>query len=133
MSNLRNHVQLIGHLGANPEVKNFDNGGKVAHFNMATSESYKVNDEWKEDTQWHKIVAWNGIADRVGNQLQKGSYVLVEGKLTHRSYENQSGQTQYITEVQIQNFLLLDKRKEGTPREGYAEDPAKSKFNQSQK
>src|SRR5690625_3748224 len=111
MSNLRNHVQLIGHLGANPEVKNFDNGGKVANFSLATSESYKVKDEWKEDTQWHRIVAWNRAADRVLDQLQKGSQVLIEGKLVHRSYEDKDGNTQYISEVQIQNFVCLKGRK----------------------
>lgn len=130
MSNLRNRVQLIGHLGADPEVKSFDSGKKRAVMNVATSESYKVNNEWKEDTQWHRVVAWGTSAERAEKQLQKGSHVLIEGKLVHRSYEDKQGATKYISEVQVQNFECLDGNRNVNPGTDYAEDPAKSKVNQ---
>lgn len=110
MSNLRNKVQLIGHLGADPEVKNFDSGKKNVNIRLATNESYKVNNEWKEETQWHRLVAWDRIADRIEQNLQKGNFVLIEGKLTHRSYEDSKGESKYISQVQVNNFVLLDRK-----------------------
>lgn len=115
MSNLRNSVQLIGHLGANPEVKNFDNGKKIVKMRIATRESYQINGEWKEETQWHHLVAWDSIADRAVGQLQKGDFLLIEGKLTHRSYENNKGEKGYITEVRIQNFISLEPKQPSDP------------------
>ena len=113
MSTLRNSVQLIGHLGADPEVKNFDSGRKQVIMRMATTERFRSNGEWKEDTQWHRVVTWNRTADRAEQQLKKGSFVLAEGKLTYRNYEDANGQKHYITEVQLQNFILLDKKSAG--------------------
>ena len=113
MSTLRNNVQLIGHLGADPEVKNFDSGRKQVIMRMATTERFRSNGEWKEDTQWHRVVTWNRTADRAEQQLKKGSFVLAEGKLTHRNYEDANGQKHYISEVQLQNFILLDKKSAG--------------------
>lgn len=117
MSTLRNSVQLIGHLGVDPEVKNFDSGRKQVSMRMATTERYQSNGEWKEDTQWHRVVAWNRIADRAEQYLKKGSFILAEGKLTHRNYEDSNGQKHYITEVQLQNFILLDKKSSGDTSE----------------
>lgn len=113
MSNLRNRVQLIGHLGANPEIKNFESGNKSVTMTIATSERYQSNGEWKEETQWHRLVAWNKIAEMAERQLRKGNFILVEGKLTHRSYDGVSGEKKYITEVQVKNFVLLDKNISG--------------------
>lgn len=110
MSTLRNSVQLIGHLGADPKVKNLENGSKNVTLNIATNESYKVKGEWKEETQWHRVVAWNRTADRAEEYLKKGSFVLIEGKLTHRNYEDSKGETRFITEVRAQNFILLDRK-----------------------
>lgn len=110
MSTLRNNVQLIGHLGADPEVKNFDSGRKQVVMRIATTERFQSNGEWKEDTQWHRVVTWNRIADRAEQQLKKGSFVLAEGKLTHRNYDDANGQKHYVTEIQLQNFILLDRK-----------------------
>lgn len=110
MSTLRNSVRLIGHLGANPEIKNFNSGNKAATLRLATTEKFKSGNEWKEDTQWHRLVAWNKIAERAENQLAKGTYVLIEGKLVHRDYTDAKGEKKFITEVQVQNFLILDKK-----------------------
>lgn len=113
MSQLRNNVQLIGHLGADPEIKTLDNGRKRAGFRMATNESYQVNGEWKTETQWHQVIAWGALAERVEQGLKKGSFVLLQGKLEHRSYEDSSGQTRYTTEVRVRSFLSLDKNERG--------------------
>ena len=115
MSNIRNNVQLIGHLGINPEVKTFGNGHKMVSMRMATDESYKVDGEWKEETQWHRLVAWAGTAERAEAQLQKGSHLLVQGKLTHRKFEDSQGITRYISEVRIQNFVCFNGKKEVNP------------------
>lgn len=121
MSSLRNRVQLIGHLGANPEMKNFDSGSKQVTMNIATSERYQVNGEWNEDTQWHRLVGWNQVAERAEQQLQKGSYVLIEGKLMHRSYQDAKGEQKYISEVQVQNFVSLDNKSENNKPDTNAE------------
>ncbi|AHF15156.1 single-stranded DNA-binding protein [Niabella soli] len=105
---LKNKVQLIGNLGNNPEVKATVNGKKMARFSIATSETYKnANGERVTETQWHNLVAWGKVADIVGKYLEKGREVAIEGKLIHRQYEDKNGQKQYITEVQVQELLLL--------------------------
>lgn len=110
MSTLRNRVQLIGHLGANPEVKTFNNGSQKATVSIATNESYQQNGEWKEETQWHNLAFWGTMAERAERQLSKGSYVLIEGKLTYNKYEDAKGEMRYFTEIRVQNFILLDKK-----------------------
>ena len=112
MNALRNRVQLIGHLGNDPEVKTFDGGKTKARFSIATSDSYKKdNGEKVTETQWHNVVAWNGTAKIVEKLLKKGREVVVEGKLTSRSWDDKDGNKHYITEV-IANEILLLKSKE---------------------
>ena len=83
---LKNKVQLIGNLGNNPEVKSLDGGKKVARFNVATSESYRnTKGEKITETQWHTLVAWGKVAEIAEKYLQKGSEVVIEGKLINRS------------------------------------------------
>ena len=89
MNSLRNHVQLIGRLGADPEIKQFDSGKKKASFSMATNDSYKnAEGEKVEETQWHNVVAWGKKADLIEQYLTKGSEVAVSGRLTYRDYES---------------------------------------------
>jgi single-strand DNA-binding protein len=98
MNALRNKVQLIGHLGQDPEIVNLDSGTKLAKFSIATNESYRnAKGEKVEDTQWHNVVAWGKTAEIVENYLAKGKEVAVEGKLIHRSYETKEGEKRYIT------------------------------------
>jgi single-strand DNA-binding protein len=112
MNALRNRVQLIGHLGNDPEIKSLNGGKNVAKFSMATSESYKKeNGDKVTETQWHNIIAWNGTAKIVEKLLKKGSEVIVEGKLTSRSWDDKDGKKHYITEI-IANEILLLKSKE---------------------
>ncbi|MCK9481250.1 MAG: single-stranded DNA-binding protein [Bacteroidia bacterium] len=111
MSNLKNNVQLIGHLGANPEVKALESGTKVARIRMATSESFKNKEgEWQDETTWHSITLWGTLAERAEKYLTKGSYILLEGKLTSRNYTDSKGEQKYIYEVRASNFLILDKK-----------------------
>ncbi|MGJ7030044.1 single-stranded DNA-binding protein [Niabella hirudinis] len=105
---MKNKVQLIGHLGNAPEVKAMAGGTKMARFSIATNESYKnTKGEKVTETQWHTLVAWGKLADIAGKYLEKGREVVVEGKLVNRQYEDKSGQKKYITEIQVQELLLL--------------------------
>lgn len=109
---IRNNVQLIGHVGMNPEIKNLQNGGKLARLSLATNENYKnKTGEWIENTMWHQLTAWDQIADRLENSVSKGTMVLVEGKLVNRQYQDKENNTRYITEIEIKNFMVLDGKK----------------------
>ena len=110
MSTLRNKVQLIGHVGNDPEIKTFDGGKKLAKLNVATNESYK-NDKGEkvEETQWHSLIAWGKTADIIEKYVVKGKEIAIEGKLTLRSYEDKNGEKRYITEVVIDELMLLGK------------------------
>lgn len=108
---LKNKVQLIGNLGMNPEIKTLDGGKKMARFSVATSESYRnAKGEKITDTQWHNLVAWGKVAEIAEKYLQKGSEVAIEGKLINRSYNDKAGTKKYITEVQINELLLLGEK-----------------------
>jgi single-strand DNA-binding protein len=108
MSTLRNKVQLIGHVGNDPEIKTFDGGKKLAKLNVATNESYKnEKGEKVEETQWHSLIAWGKTADIIEKYVVKGKEIAIEGKLTHRSYEDKNGEKRYVTEVVIDELLML--------------------------
>lgn len=108
MNTLRNKVQLIGNLGNNPEIITLDSGKKLAKFSIATNETYKnALGEKQTETQWHNVVAWNKTAEIIEKYLQKGSEVAVEGKLTSRTYDDKDGNKRYITEVVINEMLML--------------------------
>lgn len=105
---LKNKVQLIGNLGNAPEVKTLESGKKMARFSVATSESYRnAKGEKVTDTQWHSLVAWGKVADIVEKFLTKGKEVAIEGKLVNRSYNDKEGNKKYITEIQVNELLLL--------------------------
>jgi single-strand DNA-binding protein len=108
MKSVRNSVQLIGRLGKDPEVKNFDSGKKMASFSIATSDTYKnAKGEKVEDTQWHNIVIWGKQAEVAGQYLKKGSEIALEGKLVHRMYETDKGEKRYVTEINVNDFAML--------------------------
>ncbi|NPA35901.1 MAG: single-stranded DNA-binding protein [Chlorobi bacterium] len=111
MNNLKNRVNLIGHLGMNPQVRETGNGRKVARFTLATSESYRNSKGDKiTETQWHNVVAWGNQASFAGKYMEKGQQVAVEGKLTHRDYKDSKGEKHYITEVVVNEILILKYR-----------------------
>ena len=112
MNNIRNRVQLIGRLGADPEVKAFESNKKMARLNLATNDVYQnAKGERVETTEWHNIVAWGKMADRAEEYLLKGMEVLVEGKLTHRQYTDKEGTKRYITEVEASDLVLMGVKK----------------------
>ncbi len=105
---LKNKVQLIGNLGNSPEVRTFDGGRKMARFSMATNESYRnAQGERVTDTQWHNLIAWGKLADIAEQFLIKGKEVAVEGKLINRSYNDKEGNKRFVTEIQVNELLLL--------------------------
>ena len=119
-----NKVILIGNLGADPEVRYTPDGAPVANFNLATSESWndRTSGEKQERTEWHRLVVWRKLAEIAGQYLKKGSKIYVEGKLQTRSWEDQSGQKRYTTEVVVNDMQMLDSRGEGGGG-GVARDP----------
>lgn len=113
MKNLRNKVQLIGNLGMAPEIVNLEKGRKLAKFSLATNETYYNNAGEKiTDTQWHTLIAWGKSAERVEKLLKKGAEVAVEGKLVNRSFDDKNGVKRYITEIVLNDFLLLGSKKD---------------------
>jgi single-strand DNA-binding protein len=105
---LKNKVQLIGNLGNAPEVKTFESGKKMARFSVATHENYRnAKGEKVTDTQWHTLVAWGKVAEIVEKYLTKGKEVAIEGKLVNRSYNDKEGNKKYVTEIQVNELLLL--------------------------
>ncbi len=111
MNTLRNKVQLIGHLGADPEMKTLENGNTLTKMRLATSDTYKnAQGEKVTDTQWHQVVAWGKTAEIAGKYLSKGSEVMVEGRLVHRDFTGSDGQKRYFTEVVVNEMLLMDKK-----------------------
>lgn len=101
-----NQVQLIGNLGADPEVRRTNNGEEVANLRVATSERWKdkASGEQKEKTEWHTVVVWGPLAGIAGKYLHKGSKVFLQGKLQTRKWQDKSGQDKYTTEVVLQGF-----------------------------
>ncbi len=111
MNKLRNKVQLIGHLGMNPEIKTLDSGRKLAKFSLATNESYTNSKGEKiDETEWHNVIAWNKTAELIESYLEKGKEVAIEGKLATRSWDDDKGVKRYITEVVCNEILFLGKK-----------------------
>jgi single-strand DNA-binding protein len=116
MSRGINKVILVGNLGKDPEVQYLESNVPVAKFTLATGDSYKDKSGNRVDTtEWHNVVLWRGLAEIAEKYLRKGSRVYVEGKLTHRSYEDKDGNKKYFTEVVGRELLMLDGREEGAP------------------
>ena len=111
MNTLRNKVQLIGRLGAKVEAKKLETGKVVAHVSLATNQVYKnQNGERVEETTWHNLVIWGKPAETLAKYTDKGSEIAVEGRLTNRSYTDKQGEKKYITEVIVNDFLLMGRK-----------------------
>jgi single-strand DNA-binding protein len=110
MNAMKNKVQLIGNVGNEPEVKTFGEGKKVANITLATNDYY-INDKGEkvDQTEWHRVTAWGKIADIIEKYVTKGKEIAIEGKLTHRSYDDKDGNKRFITEVVATDVLLLGK------------------------
>jgi single-strand DNA-binding protein len=110
-----NKVFLIGNMGKDPEVRHIEGGSVVANFSLATNENYKDKaGEWQKITEWHDIVAWGNLAEYAEKWLRKGSLIFVEGKLTHRKYQDKEGIERYKTEVKAVSIRQMDKNSADT-------------------
>ena len=115
MSRSLNKVQLIGNLGADPEVRSTNNGSRVATLSVATSRQWNSQSgEKQEKTEWHRVICWNnkgsGLADVAEKYLKKGDKVYIEGRVEYRTWEDREKQTRYVTEIIAREVLLLSSR-----------------------
>ncbi len=111
-----NKAILIGNLGADPEIRYTQSGTPVATFNVATTERWKGQDgQMQESTEWHRIVAWNRLAEICGEYLNRGSKVYIEGRIKTRKWQDQNGNDRYTTEIIAREMKML------TPRGGSAD------------
>lgn len=109
-----NKVILIGNLGKDPEIRHLEGGTAVAKFSLATSETFKDKSGQRiEQTEWHNIVLWRGLADVAEKFLKKGMTIYVEGKLKTRSWDDKEGHKHYMTEVVADTFTILSKKEGG--------------------
>src|SRR5437773_8774097 len=126
---------LIGNLGADPEVRTTNNGGKVANLSLATSRQWTAqNGEKQEKTEWHKVICWNNkgaqLADLAEKYMKKGDRIYVEGRIEYRTWEDREKQTRYVTEIIAREVILLSSRGGGSGGAGVGEgagDSARSK------
>ena len=110
MSSL-NKAMIIGRLGQDPDVRYTQSNTAVANLSVATSERYKDNmGEWKENTEWHRVVAWGRLAEICQEYLKKGSQVYIEGPIQTRKWEDKEGQTRYTTEIKALTMTMLDSK-----------------------
>ena len=107
-----NKVILVGNVGQDPEVKYTPSGVPVAKISLATNERFKDNnDQWQDRTEWHSVVAWQRLAEIVGEYVRKGTRLYIEGKLQTTSWQDrQSGEKKYRTEIVARDLVLLDSR-----------------------
>lgn len=121
-----NKVILVGNLGKDPEVRHLEGGAAVANFTLATTEVYKdKTGARQEQTEWHNIVVWRGLAEIAEKYLKKGMTIYVEGKLRTRSWDDKEGHKRYTTEIVGDTFNILSK-KENTSSSGTANDSLSS-------
>lgn len=120
MAGSLNRAELVGHLGADPDIKRTNGGNIIANLSVATSETWrdKQSGERREKTEWHRVVIFSeGLAKVAENYLKKGSKVFISGKLQTRKWQDQSGQDRYSTEIVLNGFdaklLMLDGKSEG--------------------
>jgi single-strand DNA-binding protein len=104
-----NKVMIIGNVGRDPEMRYTANGSAITTFSVAVNRSYGVDGERREETEWFNIVTWSKLAELLGQHLQKGRKVYVEGRLTNRSWDGPDGQKRYRTEVIANQVLFLDR------------------------
>jgi single-strand DNA-binding protein len=125
-----NKVILVGHLGKDPEVRHLEGNVSVASFPLATSETYNKDGRKIEQTEWHNIVMWRGLADVASKYLQKGKLVYIEGKLRTRSFEDKEGHKKYTTEIVAENFTMLGRKSDFD--NGHTENTTQTKAEEDQ-
>lgn len=106
-----NRVILVGNLGQDPEIRHLESGTAVGKFSLATNENYMdKSGQWQKMTEWHDVVVWRNLAERAEKSLKKGATVYVEGKLTHRKWQDKEGNNRRTTEVVASYYRMLSKR-----------------------
>jgi single-strand DNA-binding protein len=111
-----NKVMLIGRLGADPEIRYTQSGTAVANFNLATNHGVKKGDQWEEATEWHRVVAWDRLAEICNQYMNKGTQVYVEGRLQTREWQDRDGNRRWTTEIVAREIQLLGGRDDTAPR-----------------
>jgi single-strand DNA-binding protein len=103
---LRNHVTLIGNMGMNAQITQFDNGNKIARFSIATNKEYKTNDgKVEKNTEWHRVFAWGNVAQFIENYGEKGKQLAIHGRLVNRTYLSKKGEPRKVTEIEIKHII----------------------------
>ena len=115
-----NKVILVGNLGSDPEIKATSNGSSLANFSVATSERWTKDGERQEKTEWHRVTAFGKLAEIVGQYVTKGSKVYIEGKIQTRSWETDSGEKRYATEIIARDLQMLDRAGETSGQQSNA-------------
>ena len=123
-----NKVILVGHLGKDPEVRHLEGGVTVASFPLATSETFNRDGKRVEQTEWHNVVLWRGLAEVASRYLQKGKLVYIEGKLRTRSFEDKEKVKKYVTEIVAENFTMLGRKTDFEPNTPSNVLPANNKI-----
>ncbi len=118
-----NKVMLIGRLGADPEIRYTQSGTAVATLSVATNFRVKRGEEWTDETEWHRVIAWNRLAEVAGEYMNKGTKVYVEGRLQTRSWEDANGNKRWTTEVIARDISMLCGRGEDSGRMNDSEPP----------
>lgn len=109
-----NKVQLIGRMGGDPEVRRLESGSVVARITVATHDNYKDKaGNWQEQTEWHSVIAWNQLAERIEKTMGKGKLVFVEGKITSREWTTKEGEKRTTVEIKADSVRLLEKSDKG--------------------
>lgn len=112
---IKNSVQLIGNIGKDVEILNFENGNKKASVSIATTDYYTNNKGEKvKQTEWHNLIAWGKTAELMAQVLRKGNEVAIQGKLTNRSYTDKTGVTRYVTEISVNEFYKISRSEKDT-------------------
>ncbi len=120
MKNLNNQVQLIGHLGAAPEVMSFGDR-KMVKFSLATNSFRKdAEGEFQQKTQWHNVIAWGKVAEQLEQSVEKGSKLLVRGTLEQRTWKDKQGKNRKSAEIKVQEFIRLERFKKSEDVEAEA-------------
>ena len=120
MSRSLNKAQIIGNLGSDPEVRSTSSGTRVATLSVATTRTWTdtSTNESKEKTEWHRVVAWDRLAEVCEEYLEKGDRVYVEGRIQYRQWEGDDGRTRYTTEIRVDELIMLGGSREKTPAGG---------------
>lgn len=105
---LNNNITLIGNIGSDTQITQFENGNKIVRFDLATDKKYKTdNGIWKKETEWHRVFAWGNLANFLENFSVKGKKVAIHGRLITRKFYNKLGKEQTVTEVEVKHILGL--------------------------